>query len=458
MTDPASQLFVPRKRKVERKRGGGEVRDKHEFALVAATMLFMLLICLAPFLTYHPEVGEGGDSSIRQYGYITALLLSAYGAWPVFDSWRRYVPPLAVLMTLAWCWASVLWAVDPDNSLKRVFLTTDVILTTFWCVRALGGPRTLFLLRVTMALLLAANFLTVILAPDLGIHPPGDNKAYTVFGGMWRGIMAHKNFAGAACGVTIVLYAFDCANIAARYRIAVIALSSVFLYASQSKTSAGMAAIALAGGYILQKFSGRLRVFLILGLIVLMSVIYVLVQIFADSLGNDVLGPAAFTGRGQIWHALLSYSVDHPLLGAGFESFWNIGPQSPIYQYGLGFTTKVTVGHNGYLDLLVTIGFPGLLLAVLSLMILPMARVLISSKSVAKRSTLVGALLVFCIGHNFTESSLYERDALVGVFLLVSAALAQDFPVRSMGQSRSREDAQEVMRAVRRRRRRTTPV
>lgn len=459
MTDPASQLYRPRQRKVERKTGAFDIREKHEIAAIVGSALFIALVCLAPLLTYHPEVGVDTDSSIRQYGYILALLCVGYGAYPVFSSWTRYVLPASILLTLVWCWCSVGWAVDPNNSFKRVFLTTDVIVTSFWMVRALGGTKMLFLLRIAMAILLAVNFLTVILAPDLGIHPAADNKAYTIFGGMWRGVMAHKNFAGAACALTIVLYAFDCRGITMKYRAVVIALSCVFLYASQSKTSAGMAVIALLAGYILRKFSGRLRILLILFLVVLTAAVNILVQMYADELGTQVLGPTAFTGRGQIWHALLNYSADHPLLGAGFESFWNIGPQSPIYQYGTGFTTLVTVGHNGYLDLLSTIGYPGLLLAVMSMMMIPLLRVLVSSDIIVARSTLVGALLIFCVGHNFTESSLYERDALVGMFLAISAALAQDFPLRLAGpRARADNDARDVMKAVRRRRRRDVPT
>lgn len=429
-----------------------------ELALLVSAVIFLTLVCLAPLLTYHPDVGPDTDSSVRQYGYILALGLAAYGAWNEFGSKTRYLLPFTIVLALAWCWASVLWAVDRDNSLKRVFLTTDVILTSFWLVRALGGTKMLFLLRMAMVILLVANFLAVIFMPSLGIHPSADNKAYTVFGGMWRGIMAHKNFAGAACALTILLFSLDCRPVPMRYRMAVIGASALFLYASQSKTSVGMVAISLLAGYILRKFSGRWRVILMLGLVVGTSVIYTLLQVYADQLSTQVLGPTAFTGRGQIWHALLNYSADHPLEGAGFESFWNIGPQSPIYQYGLGFTTTVTVGHNGYLDLLVTIGYPGLILAIISMMVVPLVRVLITTGSVVERSSLIGALLVFCIGHNFTESSLYERDAMVGVFLILAAAMAQDLPFRLVGKSRSQSDAEQVMRAVRRRRRRSKDV
>lgn len=460
MTDPAPQLLVPRKRKVDRKRWFLDMLEGQETTVLIAAVLFCLLAGLAPLLTYHPEVGQDTDSSIRPYGYIIALLLTAYGARNTFDSWTQYLVPYPIMITLLWCWASTLWAIDPDNSLKRIFLTTDVILTTFWLTRAMGGTSFLMLLRAAMVVLLVANFLAVLVAPDLGIHPPEDNKAYTIFGGMWRGLMAHKNFAGAACALTIVLFAFDCRDWPAKYRLLIVFFSAIFLYASQSKTSMGMTLVALLSGYVLEKSSGRMRVFLIFGVLIATVLFYILTAIYADALKVELLGPTAFTGRGQIWRMLLNYSSDHPLLGAGFESFWNIGPESPVYQYGLGFTTKVTVGHNGYLDLLVTIGYVGLALAIFSMMLVPLGQVLLSSKSVTRRSSLVGALLTFCIGHNFTESSLYERDALVGVFLVVAAALASDFPLglTSYAKSGREKDAQDVMRAVSRRRRRDTPV
>ncbi|PJN92824.1 hypothetical protein CNY89_26205, partial [Amaricoccus sp. HAR-UPW-R2A-40] len=41
----------------------------------------------------------------------------------------------------------------------------------------------------------------------------------------------------------------------------------------------------------------------------------------------------AFTGRTQIWSTILAYLRDHWPAGAGYGSFWNVGPDSPVFAY-----------------------------------------------------------------------------------------------------------------------------
>lgn len=447
--DPATQLFRPRKRKSRKIETVLELTDRYDWAAVIGMALFLIMVFLGPLLTYRTTLDGGADNSIRQIGYIIASGLSFYAVRGNSQNWMAFAIPLPIVLTMVWCWLSITWAVDFDNSLRRVFLTTIVICTVFWSVKATGYDRTLMIIRGALAILLVVNFVTVFVNPELGIHD--DGPAQPIFGQMWRGVMAHKNFAGAACAITIILFLFDSDKMPAYYKWGVLAGSAVFLYATQSKTSAGMIFAALLAGWVFQKSAGRMRSILIFLILTGVGTVYVVGQIYADVIKDEYLGPAAFTGRGLIWKALLDYSADHPILGAGFESFWNIGAVSPIFQYGTGFTTTVTVGHNGYLDLLVTIGYPGVILAVVSLMLWPMVQLLITPQLVAKRAGLTCALLTFCIGHNFTESSLYERDALVGVALLLVAALVQYLPVSALRISRTKQDSQDLMRTMRKR-------
>lgn len=453
--DPASQLFRPRKRKSKPDKFSGvaEWGDSHSWAALISMALFLVLVFIAPLLTYRATPGDDGDSSIRQIGYAAALLCAGYGMYGTVRKPLDYLVPIPILITLGWCWLSVLWAVDSDTSLRRVILTTLVVFTTFWSTRALGYDKVLAVVRAALTLLLIANYIAVYANPELGTHL--ENPLRTFWGPWWRGIMAHKNFAGAASALTILFFLFDAKKVPATYKYPVIFFSGIFLYASQSKTSAGMVGIAILSGVVFKWFSGRLRNILIFLIVMFTGIFYVVEQIFADVIRDEYLGPTAFTGRGQIWSTMLRYSADHPLLGAGFESFWNIGPASPVYHYGTGFTTVVTVGHNGYLDLLVTIGYPGLILAVYSLMIWPMMRLLVVPELLVERAGLICALLIFCIGHNFTESSLYERDAFVGVTLLFVTAVIKFFPANAKKKSRTSEDSRDVMRTMRRRRRRS---
>jgi O-antigen ligase len=145
---------------------------------------------------------------------------------------------------------------------------------------------------------------------------------------------------------------------------------------------------------------------------------------YVDGINRLYLEPTTFTGRGQIWTSLLMYWKDHPIFGSGFESFWNIGGSSPIFMYGHGYVTTITVGHNGYIDLLATVGLPGTLLIVWAVLLWPLLRIISSERVDNDKGALLCAMVLFCMGHNITESSLFERDAFIGVFAIFAAAFA----------------------------------
>jgi O-antigen ligase len=136
----------------------------------------------------------------------------------------------------------------------------------------------------------------------------------------------------------------------------------------------------------------------------------------------------AFTGRIQIWRIMLAYIDDNRWTGSGFASVWNVGPQSPIYQYSnVPWVTKaVAEGHNGYLDLWMQLGAPGLILAIIALFIVPLAKILISRSVAGARGGLQFALLLFAMGHNGMESSLLSTDQFGEMMLMVSIACVDD--------------------------------
>jgi exopolysaccharide production protein ExoQ len=304
---------------------------------------------------------------------------------------------------------------------------------------------------------LVFNFLVVFAEPDVGKHGLLQNGEETALIGNWRGFMAHKNFAGAACALTILLFTFDARGLVPKVRIAVIALAAIFLFKSSSKTSAGMALIAMASAYAFQHVSPKLRIYVIPALALLSTVVGVLMSLYGDALSSALANPMVFTGRGVIWAALINYTRDNPICGAGFGSFWNIGFDSPIYQYGKGFATQVTVGHNGYLDLAATVGIPGVLLITFGLIVWPLIRLLTSQAARSEVGALICAVIVFGVGHNVTESSMFARDAIVGVFMLFAVAFTatMSLPVgeRSKPQQGKRGAGDELMRTMRKRKR-----
>lgn len=423
-----------------------------------AILALISLVMLGPLMT-NVEGGEAGEGSVvRQIGYLAILALTVYAIRPTATPRSLLAFSWPMLLALAWCWISLSWAIDPGTAFRRVLLTTLVAWMVFAVVRNGGYQLNVEILRYSLLASVLISYVVVVLDPMVGMHLGIEDGMATALIGNWRGFLGHKNFAGAVCALCIIMFLFDAKRIRPTIRIFAILVAGYFLFKSQSKTSAGMVVLASLGGMIFELVSIRLRRYLIPILMVIGSAVWFLTSAYAGMVQSNFLEPKAFTGRGQIWAALLKYSGDHPLLGAGFGSFWNIESGSPIFEYGQGYVTKITVGHSGYIDQLVTVGIPGVLLMVFAMAVWPLAKLLASEEVARGRGALISAMLMFCIGHNITESGLFERDGIVSTIFFFAVAFAHYCTMDEKRVDPSKQAGDDVMRELRKRKRKHRPV
>ncbi|WP_293882549.1 O-antigen ligase [Sphingomonas sp.] len=421
------------------KRSGRSGLPRRQFLLATLVALISLTL-LGPAMTVVDSAGVTGEGSpIRQIGYIVIALMALYAIRPLDSLDRVLCVPIGIVITLAWCWLSLGWAIDPAISLRRVLLTTIIIWTIFAVVRQLGYQQVMLVLRIAFVIALLVNFLTVLMFPQIGIHQANEPYDKALIGD-WRGFMLQKNLVGSVCAITIIVFTFDAKRIPKALRAVVIALAAFFLFKTESKTSLALCAFAIGLAAVFQFYSARYRVFVLSTIFLLAIVVAVLVGVYNDPLLQHLNDPTALTGRTRIWSALASYASDHPWTGSGYGSFWNIGAASPIYQYSNGWVLTVTQGHNGYLDVVSQTGVPGLLLVVGAVIVYPLVRLLASPLAQGPRGALILGVFMFCIAHNVTESSIFDRDTLVEVFLMMTIALlwtiTRATPRRGQGDNR----------------------
>ncbi len=201
-----------------------------------------------------------------------------------------------------------------------------------------------------------------------------------------------------------------------------------FTVMTHSKASLGLLPIALVMGGLYRFVSKRPldRHIVIVGFAFVLALAAIGLIWEWDSIARLFANPLELTGRIAIWQAEIAYIGDHPLLGAGFGSFADTGAHSPIYPYaGSAWIGNVAHGHNGYLQLLVTIGAIGFALAMMSLIIGPLIAFWRNGAGVEIRSLLF-AIFVFIVLHNVVESDFLEGDSAAWVaFLLALAMLRQ---------------------------------
>lgn len=400
---------------------------------VLPLLLFGLLgmMVLAPVMTSGDGSGvSGGEGSPLRQALYLGLFVAIHLHVGVPREPRRLLSlPVSLTLLVAWCAASLTWAVDPDVAGRRLVLTLMIMLSLFTTVRHLGHARALAVMRLVMIVVLVANYAAVVAWPSVGIHQVPDATDFDPdLVGNWRGVLMQKNFTGAFCALTVLAFVLDAGRIGRWLRAGVIGLTLFFLYETHSKTSMGLLVLALGMGLLYRTYDPRLRGIVVPTLVIALAVVGALIVLNWDALMEPLKDPRAFTGRSQIWPVVGAYARDHWLFGSGFGSFWQIGPASPVYLYvsPKSWVAHLGNGHNGYLDLFAQIGVPGLVLAVATTIVWPIGRILLSVTIDRRTGALLIASIVFCAAHNLTESSLLDRDAIVQVFLMLVLAMAYE--------------------------------
>jgi exopolysaccharide production protein ExoQ len=403
---------------------------EHNALPVLSFVALLLLIFVGLDAFSPPPVLQAGAApqalhgdAMRQLAYLSVAGMIGIAAVQRFGFGAVRALPVSMGVLLAWCLASALWAPDSSIVLRRAGLELVLIFSLLLSVETIGASKAFALWRWLLAAILLVNFLSIPLVPEAR-HAAGEIDPALV--GNWRGLYGHKNVAGAVSAMTAILFLFNKTGWRNLIGIAIAAAACLFLVMTHSKSSAGFFVIALIGGglYRVGWRDGLSRAILLTSTALLLIAAMVFGLLYADQITRLLEDPNEFTGRAAIWGAELRYIADHPLLGAGFGTLSDARNQSPLHNYVSGWADAVSHGHNGYLQVLVTIGSAGFLLAMLALVLAPARRFWTLDLKDDAFKPMLFALFVFAVLHNFMESDFLEGDSLVWAsLLLVIAAL-----------------------------------
>ena len=103
-------------------------------------------------------------------------------------------------------------------------------------------------------------------------------------------------------------------------------------------------------------------VFLIIAIVVSLGLSLVVAN--GDSVASLVGRSSNLTGRTEIWLLVLSFIPQRPILGYGYSGFWlGASPESLVVNRVMH--GPIMYSHNGYLEMLLTLGVVGLLLTLI---------------------------------------------------------------------------------------------
>ena len=186
----------------------------------------------------------------------------------------------------------------------------------------------------------------------------------------YEGYLGGKNALGQFAAITLLLAVHEMLYPGRRRALGAIVfvIAIVLLFLSSSKTSLGLVLVAplLAGLTLIVARSMRIS-----PAIVLLSVPFVYIALSSMSLFDMyrvsylLFGDATFSARTVIWDFVLYEMGRRPLLGWGYQSFWLVGPDGPSIVDARGWVTIMPHAHNGYLDMILQMGYIGLGLLVI---------------------------------------------------------------------------------------------
>jgi exopolysaccharide production protein ExoQ len=288
-----------------------------------------------------------------------------------FDWSTLFRGNLWFILLLVYSGVSIYWSEIPFASFKRWIriggevLLAFVVLSESMPLRAMES-----VLRRCAYILIPFSIVLIKYFPTMGVE-------YGVWSGerAWTGVGIQKNTLGQLCalsGFFLVWALIRDLRSSSLFKEksqtmadVLVLCMTIFLLKGPSEyafsaTSVSVLMIGVATFlflYRLKHIAGSLPTLVVVGLMYLCSAYFLLfdqlIAIVAPIFGRDV----TFTGRSEIWRAVLNFAYRNPVLGVGYGGFW--APDDPELARWFDQRFILSIIHNGYLAVFVELGSVG---------------------------------------------------------------------------------------------------
>ena len=321
-------------------------------------------------------MAEFGDSAdvINQVAFIV-LGGAVITYFLIHEPWR--LRPLArpvYLAMLGWLIFSVATSIDSALSARRLIFALLVILLAA-AIPLLPTSRKRFseLMAVAVISVLALCYAGVVLIPQRAIHQSYD-VIEPLLAGNWRGVFSHKNIASAIMAQFVFIGLFIARARNAYLGWGIVVAAGIFLIMSEGKASIALLPFVLLLAWAVQRTRRPLLAAALIFLPVITLNLFTVGSLYLDSIkeiDKVILKDPTFTGRNDIWQFAIDSINDRPWIGHGFGAFW----ETPYTVFQPGYdgsmATTASHAHNAFLDLTLTVGIVGVVIAILWTLVLP---------------------------------------------------------------------------------------
>jgi O-antigen ligase len=407
---------------IEMQDAAGTRRDPRALASFGRSALLAAILLLA-WVTVNPfsDLGDArwldfADTSdwVNQIAYVVLGGCSAVFLAHNVHSLRPLARPVYCAM-LAWLLVTVATSWHPGLSARRLAFMAFVLLLGATAV-LLPESRRRFcdVLAGVTVFILVLCFAGVAFLPELSIHQATD-LVEPRLAGNWRGIFEHKNVAGEMMGIFVFVGLFVARARSAALGWPIVAAAVVFLVFTEAKAAIAFLPLALILAWAARrKWPFLLRGFILFAVLIGLNV-FTIGSLYSTEIKSAVermSSDPTFTGRTEIWQIALDWIPKRPLLGFGYGAFWRTDEvmfaTTAVSSDG---AANADHAHNAVLNLAVTTGIPGIVLALLWTLVLPLSdlRRCLSVGADPLLTTLFLRIWIFAVYNCSFESILFAR-------------------------------------------------
>jgi O-antigen ligase len=390
------------------------------------TIFVLALVTLKPFADL---AAEDSLDIVSGRDVLTYLTFAGLAGICLALVWRSDAPVLAslrklpfILLVLA---VALLSALSPDamTSMKRAALCVSVaVVAAVAPLLPRGSAHLASLLALIAAIVLGLSYFGVIFLPVYAIHQATD-FVEPELAGDWRGVFAHKNDASLVFGCLAFIGIYIARAGRLWQGVAITALSLTFLVFTRGKSATALWGPALLMSFlVVRPGTGLLTAATALTPLMVLNVLGVGSTVFAplhDFVAKLPIDPT-FTGRVDVWSFAVRKLEEHPILGYGFDTFWN--NTAMRFDSENGWLFAASHAHNGILDAALSMGMVGVALTLWAFAFQPLTDLRLAARRGADPAltALFAQIWLYALYASSLETFLFDRANPVWFLFLFS--------------------------------------
>lgn len=330
-----------------------------------------------------------------------------------------------VFLIIIWAFCSTFWSEEPSMTIRRTIALLGATLVGLLFSIRLTHRKFLLIFGYAFLFLNIMSVFVSIFFPSWGIMNNGLG---------WQGIFNNKNALGNICFISVIFF-LELIRTSRKPIIWICGILNSFFLLAMSKSMTSIAiTVLIIFLWILFINLQRLdrKIFFPLFLIIALSFTLLFwfyqnsdIKFLFDLLGKDM----TFTGRIYTWDFVIYMFLQSPIIGYGYGAIW-LGSNFGLGSYiGRQINYFASNAHNGYLDVLLQLGYVGGAFSVLYL-----SRVIIKwfsqifGKNLKKWPTWQIIFLTAIVIYNFFETDFLLNYRISWVILAYLAFVSPEYP------------------------------